>query len=235
MHWNLEAVDSTQHFLKTRLEAGDALSHLDYVFSEQQTNGVGRHDRSWVSGPGNLYLSIYLKDFSLPVTWVPHWIAVSLIEVLKGLGVNESQAQIKWPNDLLINRSEKLAGVLCEKIKDGVVAGIGMNLVTAPEVDRLTARLIDLLPPGQTEPLNQKVKESILKALSKEPSLDHLKQQYQKYSLLTPGVSFSWEDLHTKDVGEGIFVRYGNHGELIAKSGGEERALFSEEIKIKLN
>ena len=36
-------------------------------------------------------------------------------------------AQIKWPNDVMLNR-RKVAGVLAEAVEDAVVLGIGLNL-----------------------------------------------------------------------------------------------------------
>lgn len=53
------------------------------------------------------------------------------------------RAQLKWPNDLLIDGA-KCAGILLERVGDTVVIGIGVNLVAAPELpDRPTATLAD--------------------------------------------------------------------------------------------
>lgn len=50
-------------------------------------------------------------------------------------------AQLKWPNDLLIDGA-KCAGILMERTGNSVVIGIGVNLVAAPELpDRSTATL----------------------------------------------------------------------------------------------
>jgi BirA family biotin operon repressor/biotin-[acetyl-CoA-carboxylase] ligase len=50
---------------------------------------------------------------------------------------------LKWPNDLLIDGA-KCAGILLERTGNSVVIGIGVNLVTAPELpDRPTAALAD--------------------------------------------------------------------------------------------
>lgn len=52
-------------------------------------------------------------------------------------------AQLKWPNDLLIDGA-KCAGILMERTRNSVVIGIGVNLVAAPELlDRPTATLAD--------------------------------------------------------------------------------------------
>ena len=50
-------------------------------------------------------------------------------------------AQLKWPNDLLVDGA-KCAGILMERVRDSVVIGIGVNLVAAPALpDRPTASL----------------------------------------------------------------------------------------------
>jgi BirA family biotin operon repressor/biotin-[acetyl-CoA-carboxylase] ligase len=54
---------------------------------------------------------------------------------------------LKWPNDLMLGTA-KLAGILLERSGDRVVAGFGVNLETAPEIEaRETAALnVPLLP-----------------------------------------------------------------------------------------
>lgn len=52
-------------------------------------------------------------------------------------------AQLKWPNDLLVGGA-KCAGILMERTGNSVVIGIGVNLIAAPELpDRPTATLAD--------------------------------------------------------------------------------------------
>lgn len=52
-------------------------------------------------------------------------------------------ARLKWPNDLLIGDA-KCAGILMERTGNAIVIGIGVNLVSAPELpDRPTAALAD--------------------------------------------------------------------------------------------
>jgi BirA family transcriptional regulator, biotin operon repressor / biotin---[acetyl-CoA-carboxylase] ligase len=54
------------------------------------------------------------------------------------------RAMLKWPNDLLISGA-KLAGILLEREGDAVIIGVGVNLVSAPDLpDRTTVALGDL-------------------------------------------------------------------------------------------
>ncbi len=51
--------------------------------------------------------------------------------------------QMKWPNDLLLDGA-KCAGILLERSGDAIVIGMGVNLVSSPELaDRRTACFAD--------------------------------------------------------------------------------------------
>jgi BirA family biotin operon repressor/biotin-[acetyl-CoA-carboxylase] ligase len=67
---------------------------------------------------------------------------VALAKTVAALAPN-IDAQLKWPNDLLVGGT-KCAGILMERTGNSVVIGIGVNLVAAPELpDRPTATLAD--------------------------------------------------------------------------------------------
>ena len=54
--------------------------------------------------------------------------------------------QLKWPNDLMLGGA-KLAGILLERSGDRIVAGFGVNLAVAPEIEsRVTAALPSSAP-----------------------------------------------------------------------------------------
>lgn len=103
------------------------------VFSEHQTLGKGRRGREWVSPfAQNLYLS-----FVWPITQGLN--QIDGLSLVVGLAVRKAikrisciDAQLKWPNDVLID-GRKVAGILLELIGDPVelchvVIGIGVNL-----------------------------------------------------------------------------------------------------------
>lgn len=123
------------------------LKHLDVVMTDCQENGRGRMNRQWVSDSGeNLYMTLVVKpdlDFrKLPLINVTQLVAVIICEILSGYGV---VPQIKWPNDILINRA-KICGILSEvsfrgASFQGMACGIGLNLGASPEgrLDRIQA------------------------------------------------------------------------------------------------
>lgn len=110
--------------------------HSGYVcLAEQQTAGRGRQGRVWISPPQqNIYLSVLWKipanrnmcGFSLVV-------GMAVINALKNLAI--THAQIKWPNDIVINQ-HKLAGILLEITQfNYVVIGIGLNVRMSQEIE----------------------------------------------------------------------------------------------------
>ena len=101
------------------------------VIADCQTGGKGRSGRVWHSAPGTgIYLSMLIQP-KLSPEQLP--IVTLMAGLATAIAVNEfipSPAQLKWPNDLLLN-NKKIAGVLCEyhatKVP-AVIIGIGINV-----------------------------------------------------------------------------------------------------------
>ena len=103
------------------------------VLADCQTGGKGRLGRSWLSPPGvNFYGSVVLRPALVPrkaaqVTFITSLAAARALR--ESFSV---EAQVKWPNDILLN-GKKIGGVLnelCvfqEKI-NYLVLGLGVNL-----------------------------------------------------------------------------------------------------------
>jgi BirA family transcriptional regulator, biotin operon repressor / biotin---[acetyl-CoA-carboxylase] ligase len=95
--------------------------------TDHQTGGRGRLGRAWIEAPGtSVLVSILLRP---PAERPAH--ELSLVAGLAtALAVEDATtlaAQIKWPNDVMLDR-RKVAGVLAE-LRDGVVVlGIGLNV-----------------------------------------------------------------------------------------------------------
>jgi len=89
------------------------------VGAEEQTGGIGRHGRRWISESGaGLYVSIVLAAKPIPV-----------VMLALGLATREAvgNADLRWPNDVLVN-GKKCAGVLAQLEGDTIIAGIGINV-----------------------------------------------------------------------------------------------------------
>jgi BirA family transcriptional regulator, biotin operon repressor / biotin---[acetyl-CoA-carboxylase] ligase len=95
--------------------------------ADHQTGGRGRRGRTWVEAPGtSVLVSVLLRP--PPGREAPQ---LSLVGGLAAAMAAEDTlalaAQIKWPNDVMVNR-RKVAGVLAEARDGVVVLGIGINV-----------------------------------------------------------------------------------------------------------
>jgi BirA family biotin operon repressor/biotin-[acetyl-CoA-carboxylase] ligase len=95
--------------------------------TDHQTEGKGRHGRRWLAPPETSVLASVMlhppKERHLPeLSLVAALAAAEAIEGATGL-----TAQIKWPNDVMLNR-RKVAGILSELSGGEVVVGIGINV-----------------------------------------------------------------------------------------------------------
>ncbi|MCW2394119.1 MULTISPECIES: biotin--[acetyl-CoA-carboxylase] ligase [unclassified Sphingobium] len=119
-----------------------------WLRAERQTAGRGRLGRAWQSPTGNLYAStlIALQPGDPPVTGISLMMGIAVHDALSSLAEN-APILLKWPNDVLADGA-KLAGMLLEREGQGIIAGVGVNIATAPPLaDRPTVAL-NSLPGG---------------------------------------------------------------------------------------
>ena len=104
------------------------------VIADEQTSGRGRLGRAWLSPKGSLAMSIILKP---SVSSLPQLVMIVSLAVVRAIReVAGLEAQIKWPNDVLI-KGKKVCGILIEsEVKADTVSfaiiGIGINVNLSP-------------------------------------------------------------------------------------------------------
>ena len=127
---------STNADLAARLRTGERVAEGNWLVADRQTGGKGRQGRQWFDGAGNFMGSTLVRPG--PGDPPAHTLAL-----LAGLAVVEtclphcpdpSALKLKWPNDAMVGRA-KLAGILLEAARDGVIVGIGVNLAAAPRIE----------------------------------------------------------------------------------------------------
>ena len=134
-----DVLDSTNEEMK-RLAATGGAGHGTVVQARTQSAGRGRRGRTWVSEPGNLYCSLFLRRErplaeSAQLSFVT---AVAVAEAIEGFLGQPGRVSCKWPNDVLIER-RKVAGILLETVGggdssgDGVIVGVGLNIARCPD------------------------------------------------------------------------------------------------------
>jgi BirA family transcriptional regulator, biotin operon repressor / biotin---[acetyl-CoA-carboxylase] ligase len=106
---------------------GSGLPEGAVAATDHQTAGKGRHGRRWVApASASVLASVMLHppvERQLPeLSLIAALAAAQTIEEATGLS-----AQIKWPNDVMLNR-RKVAGILSELSDGTVVVGIGVNV-----------------------------------------------------------------------------------------------------------
>jgi len=138
-----EQVDSTNDIALNWMEEGGR--DISLVVANEQISGRGRSGRSWHTPPDSaLALSLLLIPNITEAKNIPLFTglcALALVDALKEL--YSLQAEIKWPNDILI-KGKKVAGILVETSWEGdrakgIVLGIGVNILNAaiPKSDDL--------------------------------------------------------------------------------------------------
>lgn len=116
-----DSLSSTNTYLKKQTPLTPYLG----VVAKKQTKGVGRLGRPWHSSENSLIFSCTLpakKNFFQVGFSVAHAVFLTF----KKFHANKS-FQFKWPNDIYHN-GKKLGGILCEKEKNMLIIGVGLNL-----------------------------------------------------------------------------------------------------------
>ena len=125
-------------------------AHGDVYTADAQTAGRGRLDHRWLSAPGaNLMLSAVfdvaglapeqVATFPLVVGLAAHAAVSRMLATVPDV----PPVRLKWPNDLLVG-GRKIAGILCERHADAVIAGVGVNVNETAFPPEIAARATSL-------------------------------------------------------------------------------------------
>jgi BirA family transcriptional regulator, biotin operon repressor / biotin---[acetyl-CoA-carboxylase] ligase len=194
--------------------------------AEEQTAGRGRLGRVWEAPLGSSILcSVLLRPPAGP--------ALPQLSLVGGLAAAEAveqalgrAAQIKWPNDVLVDEC-KVAGVLAEALEGAVVMGIGINVNQRREELPEAAASLRTIGGGTYE------RAPVLTDL-----LERLEHDYDRW--LEDGLGAVLEGLAERDVLRGRRVSVdgvagtalgiSRSGGLDVKLGGERRTIEAGEV-----
>jgi BirA family biotin operon repressor/biotin-[acetyl-CoA-carboxylase] ligase len=213
------------------------------VIADQQTSGRGRLGRKWVTHPGAaLAFTLILRPTEKEIDHL------ALFSPLGALAVSEAirhycylQTQVKWPNDVLVNR-KKVCGVLTESQwteskLNGLVLGIGINISPASIPDRTKL----LFPATSLESESGHVldREKILRAVITEffqlrPRLGSI----EFLQLWEEQLAFKGEvvqvEIPEKQTVEGILNGIDENGNLVILTANGTKAVFQiGEVKLR--
>lgn len=138
---------STNADLAARLRGGEIVPEGYWLVADRQSAGRGRQGRVWFDGLGNFMGSTVIHPrFGDP--------PAATLALVAGLAVHQAVSQhlaepavLKWPNDVLVGRA-KLAGILLEREGEAVIAGIGVNLASAPDLPGRAAVALSAFGPA---------------------------------------------------------------------------------------
>lgn len=128
----LVSVDSTNHWLKSRLKTEDFDDGF-VVVSDFQSSGKGQGANHWESAAGkNLLFSLLLRPKKLPASKQFVISQIVSIAICRTLESYFNNVKIKWPNDIYVG-DKKIGGILIENswmgsmVVDSII-GIGLNV-----------------------------------------------------------------------------------------------------------
>jgi BirA family biotin operon repressor/biotin-[acetyl-CoA-carboxylase] ligase len=218
---------STQTLLETGLPEGAV------AVCDEQVSGRGRLGRAWEAPPGTAILcSVLLRPpagrRAAELSLVGGVATALAVEDALGLS-----AQIKWPNDVIVNRS-KVAGILAEQHDGAVVLGIGLNvnqsreqLPREPTVAAGSLRTVDGL---------RRLRAPLLAEL-----LGWLEDAYARWN--EGGIDAIYEDIGPRDFlrnrvvfvegARGIAIGIDRQGGLEVEIDGARRVVESGEVRFE--
>jgi BirA family transcriptional regulator, biotin operon repressor / biotin---[acetyl-CoA-carboxylase] ligase len=140
----LETTPSTNTVGRQMVTEGNAEKmHGTVIIAEQQSGGVGRMGRPWVSPSGGIWITIVLKPH-VPIDHIFMITMAGSIAVARAIRKEfDLGALIKWPNDIFIG-NKKVGGLLLELSAEAdtvhyCLLGIGID-VNVP-LDNFTPEL----------------------------------------------------------------------------------------------
>tara|TARA_B100001059_G_scaffold221697_1_gene244901 strand:- start:759 stop:1508 length:750 start_codon:yes stop_codon:yes gene_type:complete len=232
----LSSVDSTNNFAAKLIQDGLA-EHGSVILAENQTNGRGQRGSEWQSQKGkNILTSFIFKFQELDPQFlfrINAFISIALVDFLENHGL---EAQIKWPNDILIN-SKKICGILVENKLVGnslaySIAGFGLNVNQSEfgELDDATSMSLELKQEFDLE----KIWLSIIGYFQKwevfitsEHRAANLHKMYQNNLF---GLGESRQFCIGSEIREGVVKGVTAHGFLILQVGHETHYYQNKEL-----
>lgn len=235
-----DSISSTNEYAKKKLVTQPAPLA---ILAEHQTLGRGRRGRNWNSPYAqNLYLS-----YAWPVT--RGMAQIDGLSLVAGLAVVRAveqvvgtTAQLKWPNDVLINNA-KVAGILLELVGDpadlcSVVIGIGVNLnmtSTNQAIDQeWTSLALETGKQVDRTQFAQSVLESLDVYLEKQKNCGFSSLKNEWLSV------HGWQGREVvlsvgNELVQGRITGLGDKGEICLLVDGQERLFIGGELSLRLH
>lgn len=235
-----QVIDSTNR--KAKDLAADGYLSGTLVVAEQQEAGRGRSGRSWDSPQGSgISMSLLLKPEIAPDR-------ASMLTLVAALAVGAAvekqtgkSADIKWPNDLVMN-GKKICGILTEMGMQGscvdyIVVGIGINVHNESFAEELSDKATSLFLETGVHPSRAAIIGEILEQFERyyeiflsTEDLSRLVEEYDRH-LVNCGRTVRVLDPKEPFVGTARGITAA--GELIVDTGEGRRLVSAGEVSVR--
>lgn len=128
---DFKSLESTQKTAREFIKSNKPCHRL-IIIAEEQSHGIGRLDRKWMSPKGGIWMSTIFQQ-NIPLELMRGFsIRIGLLlvkELSEKLAIN---LKVKWPNDLIL-AGKKIGGILTELSSTSdnlnhLIVGIGFNV-----------------------------------------------------------------------------------------------------------
>ncbi len=184
----MEEVPSTNSYALQNIAF---LDDRTVIYTTRQTSGRGRYNRKWMYDDSeNIYMSFVLKPEIInnyPFPNLTQYLSVVVCKILEK-EFNMLPA-IKWPNDILVNKS-KISGILAESYTEnnsikGIVLGLGLNVnlknETIEKIDQKAASIFSLTGKNyDCDKLTRKICDEFFENYNEfsEKGFEYIKDEY---------------------------------------------------------
>ena len=210
----------------------EVISEKFIISAKEQTKGRGRRGRSWVGLEGNLF-------FSQGVVFEPKHIgelifisSLSLHQTIQKLLPDGHNAQLKWPNDILID-NRKVSGMLLERGEgDYFIIGIGVNICASPRSSEMIYPTTNLKENGinidRLSFLRSYIENFDINMKKwKDFGFSRIKEQWISAAKgLGEEIALRTAEKETK----GIFAGLGEQGELLLNQNGNILKIYAGDV-----
>ena len=118
-----DEINSTNTYLRRQLR----IEEFEVIVAKKQTDGKGKRDSTWISSEGAALFSFAIEDRYELDEKITIFTGYIVYKVLKNYIENKDKLTFKWPNDIYYE-NKKICGILCEKVRDYIIIGIGINI-----------------------------------------------------------------------------------------------------------
>ena len=132
-----DVIPSTQTFLQDLRV--NSINHDGFILTaRQQSRGKGRTGNTWLSPLGCMMFSMQIMipidsnlGRSLPL--IQHLVVVAFVKSIREkIGFEDLDLNIKWPNDIYVNKKIKIGGVIVNSTSFestfNIIIGLGVNV-----------------------------------------------------------------------------------------------------------